>query len=143
MHHPTDTPLTDPQAALDEAKAFFGMDRYATEQTGIDILEARPGYAKCMLKIEDHHRNAHGQVMGGVFFTMADYTFAIASNFRQPATVTQTSQIVFLSPVKGNTLFSETECIRAGRRTCFYKITISDDTGAQNAYVTTTGYVVG
>ncbi len=128
---------------LDEARAFFSKDLYASELTGIEILEAEEGYAKCSLKIEDKHKNALGHVMGGVFFTMADYAFAIASNFNQPATVTQTSQIMYLSAVKGTTLYAETEKIRAGRKTCFYKIMISDDTGAEIAYVTTTGFVVG
>ena len=128
---------------LEEAKEFFGNDLYATQQTGIEILAAEPGYAKCALKIEDRHKNALGHVMGGVFFTMADYAFAIASNFKQPPTVTQTSQIVYLSSPKGSTLFAETEKIRAGKKTCFYKIMITDDTGSNIAYVTTTGFVVG
>lgn len=128
---------------LEEAKEFFGNDLYATQQTGIEILAAEPGYAKCALKIEDRHKNALGHVMGGVFFTMADYAFAIASNFKQPPTVTQTSQIVYLSSPKGSTLFAETEKIRAGKKTCFYKIMITDDTGSDIAYVTTTGFVVG
>ena len=128
---------------LEEVREFFGKDIYAAELTGIVIEAAEPGYARCSLKIEEKHKNALGQVMGGVLFTMADYAFAIASNFKQPPTVTQTSQIVYLSAVKGSTLYAETEKIRGGRKTCFYKITITDDTGADNAYVTTTGFVVG
>lgn len=128
---------------LEEAREYFGKDLYASKQTGIVIEAAEPGYAKCSLKIEDKHKNALGQVMGGVFFTMADYAFAIASNLGQPPTVTQTSQIVYLSAVKGSTLYAETEKIRGGRKTCFYKIMITDDTGADIAYVTTTGFVVG
>jgi acyl-CoA thioesterase len=130
-------------SCLEEAREYFGKDLYASRQTGIVIEEAEPGYAKCSLKIEDRHKNALGQVMGGVFFTMADYAFAIASNFKQPPTVTQTSQIVYLSAVKGSVLYAETEKIRGGRKTCFYKIMITDDTGADIAYVTTTGFVVG
>ena len=84
-----------------------------------------------------------GFVMGGVYFTMADFAFAIATNLNQPATVTQSSQIVYLSGAKGSTLYAETEQIKAGKKTCFYKITISDDTGTTLAYVTTTGFVVG
>ena len=128
---------------LEEAREYFGKDLYASEQTGIVIEAAEPGYAKCSLKIEDRHKNALGHVMGGVFFTMADYAFAIASNFKQPPTVTQTSQIVYLSAVKGSVLYAETEKIRGGRKTCFYRIMITDDTGADIAYVTTTGIVVG
>lgn len=127
----------------EQAREFFKNDIYAYELTGIEIVEAREGYAKCSLKIEDKHKNALGHVMGGVFFTMADYAFAIAANLGQPTTVTQTSQIMYLSAVKGSTLYAETEKIRAGRRTCFYKIMISDDTGTDIAYVTTTGCIVG
>ncbi|MBP3369498.1 MAG: PaaI family thioesterase, partial [Clostridia bacterium] len=64
-------------------------------------------------------------------------------NFKQPPTVTQTSHIVYLSPAKGTTLYAETEKIRGGKKTCFYKISIYDDTGALNAYVTTSGFIVG
>jgi acyl-CoA thioesterase len=127
---------------IDEAKAIFGNDIYASQLTGIEIVDAAPGYAKCALKIEDKHKNALGQVMGGVFFVMADFAFAIASNFKQPPTVTQTSQIVYLATVKGKTLYAEAEKIRSGRKTCFYKISIYDDTGELNAYVTTSGFII-
>ena len=113
------------KANTEEAREIFGADYYAAELTGVEILEADVGYAKCALKLEDKHRNALGQVMGGVLFTMADYAFAIASNFHQPPTVTQTSQIVYLSSVKGTTVYAQAEKIRAGKRTCFYKIVIT------------------
>ena len=127
---------------LEEARRYFADDLYATKQTGIVIEAAEPGYAKCSLKIEDHHKNAMGNVMGGVYFTMADYAFAIAANLGQPPTVTQTSQIVYLSAVKGSVLYAETEKIKVGRSTCFYKIMITDDTGVQVAHVTTTGFTL-
>jgi acyl-CoA thioesterase len=56
--------------------------------------------------------------------------------------VTQTSQIVYLATVKGKTLYAEAEKIRSGRKTCFYKISIYDDTGELNAYVTTSGFII-
>jgi acyl-CoA thioesterase len=127
---------------LEEAKEIFGNDIYAAQLTGVEILAAEPGYAKCALEIEDKHKNALGQVMGGVFFVMADFAFAIASNFKQPPTVTQTSQIVFLSPIKGDVIYAEAVRIRSGRTTCFYKIIITDSTGEQNAYITTTGFIL-
>ena len=128
---------------LEEAKKYFSGDLYATDTTGIEILAVDEGYAKCALKIEEKHKNAVGQVMGGVFFVMADFAFAVAANFNQPTTVTQSSQITFLAPVKGKILYAETERIRSGRKTCFYKISICDDTGELVAYVTTSGYIVG
>ena len=128
---------------LEEAKKIFGNDYYASKLTGIEILDADIGYSKVALKLRDEHNNALGHVMGGVYFTIADYAFAIASNFKQNPTVTQTSQIVFLSPIKGDTIFAEAVQIKSGRSTCFYKIIITDETGAQNAYVTTTGFILG
>ena len=95
--------------STEKAREFFKNDIYAYELTGIEIVEAREGYAKCSLKIEDKHKNAVGQVMGGVLFTMADFAFAIAANFNSPTTVTQTSQIMYLSGAKGDILYAETE----------------------------------
>ena len=127
---------------LEEAKDIFYGYYYSSKTTVIEIIDADVRYAKVKLDLNVSHMNAVGQVMGGVYFTIADYAFAIASNFKQPPTVTQTSQIVFLSPIKGNTIFAEAVCIRSGRTTCFYKIIITDETGEQNAYVTTTGFIL-
>ena len=128
---------------LEEAREYFGNDAYAARQTGIEIICADVGYAKCALKTDERHKNARGKVMGGVFFTLADYTFAIASNFRQPTTVTQTSQIVYFAIPKGDMLYAEAEMVRTGRSTCFYKVRISDGTGADVAFVTVTGFIIG
>ena len=127
---------------LAEAKKIFYGDKYASQVTGVEILDADVGYSKVALKLDERHMNAVGQVMGGVYFTIADYAFAIASNFKQNPTVTQTSQIAFLAPVKGDTIFAEAMKIRSGRTTCFYKIIITDSTGEQIAYVTTTGFIL-
>ena len=129
--------------SLEEAKRIFGNDYYASRLTGIEILAADVGYSKVSLKLRSEHNNALGHVMGGVYFTLADYAFAIASNFKQSPTVTQTSQIVFLSPIKSDIIFAEAMCIRSGRNTCFYKIIITDESGTENAYVTTTGFIIG
>ena len=128
---------------LAEANNIFYGDKYASQVTGVEILDADVGYSKVALKLDERHMNAVGQVMGGVYFTIADYAFAIASNFKQNPTVTQTSQIAFLAPVKGDTIFAEAMKIRSGRTTCFYKIIITDSTGEQIAYVTTTGFIIG
>jgi len=128
---------------LEEARQFFDGDLYATETTGITIEEVGDHYAKCSLLINRKHQNAYGGVMGGVIFTMADYTFAVASNFRQPQTVSVTSQINFLSMAKGTKLISQAKVIKDGRTTCLYEITISDDLGVKVAYITITGMKIG
>ena len=125
---------------IEEVRAFFKDDRYATETTGIEITGIGDRYAKVELDVQDGHRNALGAVMGGVYFTMADFAFAIASNHDGDATVTLGSHITYLSPAKGTHLIAETSCVKDGRRTCCYEILVTDELGTEVAKVTTEGY---
>jgi len=123
------------------ARERFSADLYATEATGIVIEDARPGYARCSFEVEPRHKNAVGGIMGGALFTIADFAFAIASNLDSNPTVSLTSQISFHSAVKGSRVIAEAECVKAGRTTCYYTITITDDTGRHVATATITGYI--
>ena len=40
---------------LEEARAYFANDRYATEATGIVIEEVGEHYARCSLKLDERH----------------------------------------------------------------------------------------
>ena len=125
---------------LEEARAFFAKDKYATEATGIVIDVVGDAYAKCSLDQEPRHYNAVGQVMGGVSFTLADFVFAIAANFRKERpTVSAVSQISHVGTVKGTRLIGESRLIKDGRRNCFYEITVSDDLGNLVAVCSITG----
>ncbi len=125
---------------LEKAREFFSGDKYATESTGIVIDEVKEKYAKCSLKLNASHKNAVGNVMGGVMFTLADFVFAVATNFNQEdITVTTVSQICYLGMAKGDTLYGESKLIKDGRTTCFYEIVISDNLGNNVAIVTMTG----
>ena len=66
---------------LEEVREFFKNDVYASGTTGIEIEDARPGYAKVTLKIDERHINAVDRVMGAVYYTMADFAFAVATNY--------------------------------------------------------------
>lgn len=124
---------------LEQARSFFSKDIYATQTTGIEIEEVAVQYAKCSLKIEDRHRNATGQVMGGAVYTLADFVFAVAANFNQSVTVTTVSQISYLGPVKGDILYGESRLIKDGKRNCFYQIDITDNLGTPVAVVSVNG----
>ena len=125
---------------LIRAREFFKNDRYAIEATGIVIEEVGKNYAKCSLKLTDRHMNAVGHPMGGVMYTLADFVFAVSTNFDADCvTVTTVSQICYLNPCKGNTLYGESRLIKDGRTTCFFEIEITDELGTKVAVVTTTG----
>ena len=125
---------------LEKARDFFSKDLYATETTGIVIDDVADHYARCSLRLDERHKNAVGNVMGGVMFTLADFVFAVATNFEQEnITVTLVSQISYLSAVKGTILYGESRLIKDGRMNCFYEIDITDDTGVKIATVSVTG----
>ena len=113
---------------LEEAREFFANDRFATEITGIVIEEASEDFARCSLRLNDTHKNANGFVMGGVLFTLADFTFAVASNFgKDYTTVTNNANINFLEPVNGEYIEASSRLIRNGRTTCIYEIEIRNE----------------
>ena len=124
---------------LQEAQSFFSGDRYATAATGCEITAVGEHYAKCVLRLDERHFNAVGQVMGGVAYTLADFAFAVATNFRQPPTVTVTASISYLGKAKGKILCAETRLIKDGRRNCFYEVTVTDDLDNPIAVVNFTG----
>lgn len=124
---------------LNEARAFFSADRFATQAMGAVIEAVSEKYAKCSLVLDERHYNAVGQVMGGVAYTLADFVFAVATNFRQSPTVTLTAQITYLNPINGKVLFGESRLIKDGKRNCFYEIAITDDLGTPIANVMMTG----
>ena len=92
---------------LEKARDFFYKDLYATKLSGIQIDEVSEHYSKCSMKITENHKNAYGGVMGGAIFTLADFTFAVASNFNAQQTVSVTSQINYTGMAKGEKLIAE------------------------------------
>ncbi len=128
-------------ASLDEARDFFKGDRFATTN-GMTIDELSDGRAVCSMTIRDDHRNAHGGVMGGAIFTLADFAFAVASNNDRENTTGLHSAIEYLSGAKGTRLIAEAVCVKSGRTTSVYEVTVTDDTGRKIALFIGTGYTV-
>ena len=126
--------------SLEKAHDYFKNDRFATKAAGIEIVEVDSNYAKCRMPVTELHKNAMGAVMGGALFTLADFTFAVASNIDGVPTVSLSSQISYLSPVHGDILYGEAKCLKCGKSTCTYVIDITDDVGTLVACVTATGF---
>ena len=81
-----------------------------------------------------------GIIMGGAIFTLADFAFAVASNHEKLGTVSLNANITFLRASKGDKLIATAECVRDGRTTCYYRVSVTDNTGALIAEITTSGY---
>lgn len=124
--------------SLEEIREAFKNDRFATENFAV-IEEARDKFARCSIELRDIHRNAMGGVMGGVHFMLADFAFAVASNCEHMGVVSVSSNITYLSGVKGNVLYAEATCVKDGMTTCYYTVDVFDDKGTKCAAVTITG----
>ncbi|MBO6116014.1 MAG: PaaI family thioesterase [Ruminococcus sp.] len=126
---------------IEEVREFFKSDTFATN-AGMVIDEIGDHYAKCSVPLDKRHKNAMGGVMGGVHFTLADFTFAVASNWQGERTVALNCDISYLATVKGKRLIAEANLMKNGRTTCVYLIKITDDLGTNVALIKATGYHV-
>lgn len=124
---------------LEEIKAFFSKDRFATEN-GMEIVSGEAGKAVCRVRICDRHMNAMGAVMGSVAITLADYAFAVASNLQAPGTVSLSASISYTGVVKGEYMIATASCVKRGRTTCVYTIEVRDELENSVALVTITGF---
>ena len=131
----------------EEIKEFFKKDRFAGF-IGAEIDSLSVDSVVCSMKIGDKHLNAGDKVQGGAVFTLADFTFAVSSNYSDLAadinniTVAQSNNIVFFKPAAGTTLFAKSECIQKGRKISVYRVTVTDDLGTKVAEMTGNGYTV-
>ena len=127
---------------LEEVRKLFEGDRFATEN-GAVIEEIGDHRATCSLIITDSHRNAMGAVMGGTYFMLADFAFAVAANWERMGCVSLHSDISFLGTAKGKKLIAKAVCVKNGKSTACYRVDVTDDFGNLTATATVTGYHVG
>lgn len=124
---------------IEEIRAFFAEDKFATKMTGIEIDMAGEGYSKCSLLLNENHKNLFGDVMGGVLFTLADFAFAVSVGSPGHYTTTLSSEIRYLARAKGDHLYAECKVAKNGSRVCFADVVITDDSGKKIALVSVSG----
>ncbi|WP_022773012.1 PaaI family thioesterase [Butyrivibrio sp. AE2015] len=125
---------------LEDAREVFSKDLYATELSGAVIDEIGENYSKCSMELTPKHKNAYGGIMGGAIYTLADFAFAVASNYeKEYATVSLVGQANFMSATKGNKLFAEARLLKDGKRNSFFEVTVTDDLDKLVAVVSFTG----
>ena len=125
--------------SLEDAKAFFVKDRFATENY-MALESLTDDGAVCTMEITNRHMNAEGHLMGGAILALADFTFAAASNNAHRPSVAQQVSLNFLNASKGKKLISTAVCVKSGRTSCVYRIEIKDDLGKDIAQAMFTGF---
>jgi acyl-CoA thioesterase len=106
---------------------------------GIEIEEAREGYARIRMTLRADMLNGHGIAHGGVLFALADTAFAYVCNGRNLRSVAAQASIVFLDQAKeGEVLIAEgREQALVGRSGVTH---VSVRTGGGRAVAEFTGY---
>jgi acyl-CoA thioesterase len=104
--------------------AGLARDRFAAAN-GIELIEARPGYARTRLTPGEQHRNCVDLVHGGAIFTLAATAFFAAVNSWGNTALGTNMTISCLRPARGGTLEAEATEVSRSRRlsTCSVRVT--------------------
>lgn len=124
---------------LEKVREIFKNDRFATEM-GAVIDDLGDHYAKVSLVLNEHHKNAVGGVMGGVYFTLADFAFAVASNWQQGGVVGLNCDASFIGVPKTERIIAEARLVKDGRTICCYNVEIRDEKDNSIAAVQCVGF---
>src|SRR3954465_6246389 len=122
-----------PQTCADDVARRVAAHLLSREGTGpawgIEIEEAREGYARIAMTVRPDMLNGHAIAPGGMIFALADTAFAYACNSRNVTTVAQAASILFLASASaGERLVAEArEQALTGRSgVCAVTVTASD-----------------
>lgn len=118
----------------DELAARIAENMLAGEGTGpawgVEIEEAREGYARIRMMLRPDMLNGHGIAHGGMVFALADTAFAYACNSRNVRTVAAQASIVFLDAGReGETLIAEAREAATAGRSGVYQVSVRGDDG--------------
>jgi len=97
---------------------------------GVEIEEAREGYARISMTIRADMLNGHGSAHGGMIFALADSAFAYACNGRNVKSVAAQASIVFLDAVReGERLVAEARETALAGRSGVYNVSVRGGDG--------------
>ncbi len=99
---------------------------------GMEVVEARAGYAKFRLPFRKELTQPFGVMHGGAFATIADSAVAIALwglVGTDKSFTTIEMKINFIAPVASGEVIAEGNIIHCGRRTAIGDVTLKDQDG--------------
>ena len=112
-------------------------DNLFWQHLGVEVAEAREGWARLRVRVRDEIRNAAGApVHGGVYSALVDMAVGGALGTLSDASeggVAQTTldlNVSFLAGVRDGDIYAEGRILRHGRSIAFGEVTVSDGAGA-------------
>lgn len=122
----------DPRDYLDYARSRVKLSKFSALM-GFDVEKLYEGGAVLTVTTEDHHRQVHNVMHGGVIAALADTAAAIAAYTVVPRgteVVTIELKINYLLPVAGGKLTAEGKVLRAGRNFIVVECDVRNDQAA-------------
>lgn len=126
--------------SMELMREYFADDEFATKCLGatLDSFDYETGTATVSMTIDDRHHNAQGFVMGGVFFALADFALAVATNVGQEPSASVSSAIQYMRRAKGDKLIAKAYPDKLGRALTFFTVDVEDELGTHIARMTAT-----
>lgn len=113
----------------DPIERMWAADR-ASQELGIEMMEATAGRAVARLRIEERHLNGLGVCHGGILLTLADTAMAFASNATGVTAFATGIEIDFLAPGRlGSTVTATATRTASAGRTGVYDTALRDGDG--------------
>jgi len=121
---------TEPTSWNEAVATMWAADR-ASQELGIELVDAAPGRCVARLTIEDRHLNGLGVCHGGFLLTLADTAMAFASNAGGVAAFATGIEIDFLAPGHpGSTITATASTTATVGRNGVVDVVLTDDDGA-------------
>lgn len=89
---------------------------------GMEVVEAREGYARLRAVVRDEFLNAHGIAHGALVFALMDVAFAVSVNSIRDAVGIQFNFHIFRAARAGETVEAESRVIHRGRNSLVVEV---------------------
>ncbi|HAM33640.1 MAG TPA: hypothetical protein DDX05_01495 [Deltaproteobacteria bacterium] len=113
---------------MDRVEEIFRADRLI-QHFGMKMVEAREGYAKVSVAVEERFLNAHNIGHGVLLFAAADAAFALSVNAVVDAVGVQWSLNILRAAKPGETVFGESRILHKGRQSMVCELTVTSGDG--------------
>lgn len=111
---------------MEKTFEFFRQNDLFARHCGIELLDAKPGWAKAKMEIQPFHLNGAKTVHGGAIFTLADFCFAVASNSQGQLALAINTNTSFVKAAYAGTLYAEATEVALNRKLGTYQVIITD-----------------
>jgi len=113
---------------MDRVQEIYRGDRLM-QDFGMKLIEARAGYAKLSVVVEERFLNAHNIGHGVLTFAVADAAFALSVNAESDATGVNWGFNIIRAAKPGETLIGESRVIHKGRQQVVCELTVTTAEG--------------